>query len=973
MRKKRLGIEHYYDSVIYSPSYVKLKKLLHDSNYLYYKIPMRIKRLEWFSKILQHIPLPFSPTTYFKLEDFDIYPIAQSHLDAAWLWTVNDTKVRAYKTFYAALKHINQYPYFSVSMTSPQYFNWIKRYDPEMWERVKQQVAQNKIDTVGGMWVEPALRLCSGESLVRQRLYGQLFYLRNFGKTSKVESLLDVFGFPYSLPQILVKSGAESFWTTKLTWNDYSPFPFSNFMWRGLDGTEIFSHMFKFQIMAMIDFGLYRRMARKPRIKGLVFNSHNSLKEMNDALSDEHVRTLGLFYGKGDGGKGPIFTEIQYMENLAKFYGFKHTNTHRYFEILKEDVGDIIITWDDELYLEYHRGCLTTQARVKKGNRCSEEVVIAAECLNTTMLLTPQLDKHIYPKKLFDDCWQKILFNQFHDILPGSSIPEVYLLTWKEHDYVIENMRSMLKNCLSQIETALPRIKGDIIIYNPVSVKNDGIIKDNNDEYFIKNIEPFSVLILSKEELQKRNETYKHEISIESGKSSINVENEYLTIAVSKKSGNLIELNLKHQQAITNFLYGERNEIKESTEKLVMKDNTIKKHHLRFKGARIHAFREFMKRGQAYPAWNIDKSYTKHPLEVKLVEEPKVESFPTKAEVTSKFMIKHSYVEIKYTIRAQSDFVDVDFRIDFNDNKTLLKYFIPLNLQSENIRCEIPYGSVVRNRNPKTEMEKGKWEFGMQKWVDISDLDVGLAILNDSKYGLSANMKGISITLVRSPHYPKDPFHTREIKFKPEERPNYTDLGFHEFQLRIVPHKGNWINHRIPHKALAFNNPVISIRTKVLSQENNIPSESRLNANSCQTQGLEGYQVVLPKITSDHQNIIISTFKPSEWISKETEEFKVDKKYSNEDFDLPESPSDWIWDGKTLIIRAFECGGSQISSSLRLHHLPDSIEITAEEIDLLEYKIGKKLEVIRNSANNTIVIRTEFTPYEIKTIRLIIE
>jgi len=972
MRKTRPGIERYYDTVIYAPSYMKFRKFLHKSNIPYYYAPLQIKRLEWFTKVFENLPLPFSPTTYFKIEDFDIYPIAQSHLDAAWLWSVNDTKVRAYKTFHLALKHIQEYPYFSISLTSPQYFNWIKKYDPEMWEKVKEQVARKKIDICGGMWIEPALCMCSGEALVRQRLYGQLFYLRNFGKISAVESLLDVFGFPYTLPQILVKSGAQSFWTTKLTWNDYSRFPYSNYIWKGLDGSEIFTHLFKFQIASMPNFGLYRIMGRRPKENGLVLNSHNSLKEMNEILTDDHVRTLGLFYGKGDGGKGPIFTEIQYMENLAKYYGFKHANTHQYFEILKHDVGDRIVTWDDEMYLEYHRGCSTTQVRVKKGNRKAEESTIAGEFLATFFLLSPEFKNFVFPKDLFEDCWQKTLFNQFHDILPGSSIPEVYLLTWKEHDYVVNVMQNLIKENLVKISHGSPASQGDILVYNPVSVSNDAIIRVEDTEYLIQNIEPFSTLMFKKQDLKHWYDEDHSEIRADSLETSIRIENELLSVTFSKNTGNLTELNLKHQNSIDNFLYGNRNAVKERTEKLVMKNNTIKKRMERFKGARVNVFREPMKGRQQYPAWNIDHFYTQYPVKLTLVEGPKVEKSEHKVVVKSKYSFKKSSIELIYTIRAKSDVVDVHFKIDLQDKKTILKYFVPLNLHSEQVRCEIPYGSIIRSRNPKSEMEIAKWEYGMQKWVDVSDRDVGLAILNDSKYGLSANMKGISITLVRSPHYPKDIYHTREIKFEQGQRPNYTDLGLHEFTLRLVPHKGSWINNKIPYKAIAFNNPCVCLEIEKPFLENNQESRSELYTNTFEERGLKGQKIVLPRVTSDHTHIIISTLKPSEWISKDARGTNTDNFYHHEDYILPESPEEWVWDNKTLILRAYEWAGTQVSMNIRFHNICEKFDVIAEEIDLLEYKVGKKLDVRRNTANNSVIIRADFKHNEIKTIRLLI-
>ncbi|MCP4760312.1 MAG: hypothetical protein GY870_00930, partial [archaeon] len=465
----KFGSEKLFDKFIYSPSFLKNLRYGHKSG-------KSLRRAKVLTKLLEKM---FA----YDLSDYKGYTIAISHLDAAWKWTAIDSKIRAYKTFYKGIEHIHRYPYFSISLTSPQYFEWIKKYDDKLgrvsenlslWEETKAMVAKGKIDACGGMWLEPDLNIPSGEALIRQRLYGQLYYLRNFGKISTVETVLDVFGYCNTLPQILLKTGADSFWTTKLTWNDSNLFPFANYMWRGVDGSEIFTHMYKFNLFSLIDWGVYKWTARRPIEKGLVFNSHNlmdcenkpmfnisgmnirttdfsGLDELKDKVSDDYVKTLGMFYGQGDGGKGPLEMEILFAENLGHLFGYKHTTTHNYFDILKKDVGDNLVIWDDEMYLELHRGCLTTQVKVKQGNRFSESLTIAAENLSTLALLGTLINNNEYPKQLFDDCWQKIMFNQFHDILPGSSVAEVYPLTWKEHDFVINKMKSLLNDTVTEI------------------------------------------------------------------------------------------------------------------------------------------------------------------------------------------------------------------------------------------------------------------------------------------------------------------------------------------------------------------------------------------------------------------------------------------------------------------------------------------------------------------------------------------
>jgi alpha-mannosidase len=270
-------------------------------------------------------------------------------------------------------------------------------------------------------------------------------------------------------------------------------------------------------------------------------------------------------------------------------------------------------------------------------------------------------------------------------------------------------------------------------------------------------------------------------------------------------------------------------------------------------------------------------------------------------------------------------------------------------------------------------MEEGKWEYGMQKWIDISDNDIGMAVLNTSKYGVSANKRGISITLIRSPQYPRDPYHTREIKIDPKNRPKFTDLGKHSISLRLIPHKRSWIDEEIPHKALAYNNPVVYVETNVVSPIVDEDKRNNLSMKDVTLNDLPGREILLPTITSDHSHVIISAFKPSEWISEDYGGNQAVNSYKFEDYTLPESPLEWNWDQKTLVIRAYECAGTKVSTSIRLHNIPEKYEIIAEEMDLLEYNIGKKLEIVHNMANKTIVIHTEFKPFEIKSIRLTIK
>ena len=215
--KKKVGFEMLMEKIVYNKSILKAWRKNMDKGSYYRYIKPLINGIQFF------FPSDFKP--------YRMNFIAQSHLDAAWLWIKRDSIERTYMTFYKAVEHIERHPFFTFTQTSPQYYLWMKQYAPSLWEKMKKCIAEDRLEIIGGMWVEPDLNMPCGEALVRQRLYGMLFYQLNFGKMPKVESLLDAFGYPQQLPQILAKSGAESFWTTKCTWNEKNFWPFAYFWW----------------------------------------------------------------------------------------------------------------------------------------------------------------------------------------------------------------------------------------------------------------------------------------------------------------------------------------------------------------------------------------------------------------------------------------------------------------------------------------------------------------------------------------------------------------------------------------------------------------------------------------------------------------------------------------------------------------------------------------------------------------------
>ncbi len=968
MREINHGIETIFlEKLQYNPQNQKIWKKLIDS--LLFRASMKV-----FAKI-------YGKMNYFNLSDFDLYAIPLSHLDAAWLWTVKDSVFRVYKTFKMALEHIEQYPFFAISLTSPQYFEWMEQYnkklpspDPKQtfWDAICYQVEQGKIDLCGGSWIEPDLNVPCGEALIRQRLYGQLYYLRKFGKIAKISTLLDVFGYPNTIPQILVKSGAEAFWTTKITWNDYTMWPFANFYWQGLDGTRLFTHQFKFNIMAFIDLGRYKVMARRPKKRNLKFNSkilqdceelapiefagvkmatrnYKGLHELDNLLDKKYIKNLGLFYGWGDGGKGPLNYEIDMMDIFSKYYNIKHTTTTKYFKQLKKEVGENLVIWDDEMYLEFHRGTLTTQALVKQGNREAENLLIHAEMLWTLQLMNIRgsFDNEIF--KLFNKCWKYLLLNQFHDILPGSSIPEVYIRTWREHKFIIQSMKSFIAKSL---ETYLK--SGKKLIYNPLPVSNSVDILVNSSHVRLNNIPPFSLQEIDLLKLNGNN--MENPVQIKQSKNVIVCSNQYFIVIFGRIDGNLKEFLWKKDvdSKYHSLLYSFDSQISNSNHLDMVTLNVLNKS----KGARVKIYHEDFK-GNPYPSWNICKNYTQLPIKCNCEKVEILNNSQTSVQIQASYSFLNSSFEVTYTIFHNSSMLDIHTHIDLKDKEILIKHFFPINLKSNEVNCETQFGVVSRTRVPTTKMEAAKWEFSMQKWIDISDNDHGIAILNKDRYGASANKKGISITLVRSPPYPGDSFHSHEKIIPKNDRPSHTDLMKHDFSYALYPHKGSWKDANIPEKGLAYNLPCFYFQAEDSKVQMVNNDESKI--------------LKFPNITISEPNVILSALKPGEWIHSNGKagEDERDEQYTeskNKEYLLIKNTEHWKWDGKHIILRVYEALGRKSTVNIKFNDFSSSFKLKSVEIvDLLE-RLEKKLDNVEDNQ-----FSFDIAPFEILTFRVLFD
>jgi len=904
--KLRMGFDHVLHSFLHSKAWRKLwdrRQYKKNSNYYLF---MAIAKL-------------FEKLDNYKFNEFDLYCIGHSHLDACWLWTKLSTIRRAIITFQQNIEQFEKYPYYSFSQTTPQYYDWVRRLRPALFQKVIQYEKQGRWEIIGGMWVEPDLNLPNGESLVRQRLYGQLFYLKYFGKLAKIESIEDTFGFNAQLPQILVKSGAEIFWTAKLTWNNLTEFPFANFLWRGIDGSEIFTHSYKCNWLVLLSLSLYKRSGRKIKEPGLIFNSSIEKEEIESHLSDERIKTCGMFYGLGDGGMGPLKEETELLENMVKGGLIKFSNFNKYFTLLREECGTVLPIWNDELYLETHRGVFTSQANTKRLNRALE-----IDLRNWEILLSLSnilFDNFNYPREEVEKSWKILLFNQFHDILPGSSIQDVYYEQEKE----MEELDQRIKNSISLTLQSLLRMylknqgllekdnaSKHAIVFNTLPWTRDGILESN----LIKDIPPLSFRVIELNELNDSSED--KDLKIINLLDRISLENSILTVTISKLTGKIVSIILRR------------------TNKELIKPS---------KGIGIHVYKE---KRHKRPAWDIYRGYTSNRLNLGKINAFHISEDTDKIK-SVQFTIEFNKTIIKHCIslKNNSDLVEFKTDIDTNSKNLMFKVRFPLNLHADYLTAEIPYGNLKRKIVLETHYEIGKWEFPAQKYVDVSESQVGATILNNSKYGFSSNKQGISLTLLRTPARASSSFYSHLDLIPMKERTKYIDFGHNSIDYALWVHEGDFMESTAWKKGYEYNYPLLYEKFND-DQAKHDPFTNSPVKNMFKDIIKNESSFIL--ITNP--NIILQTIKAPEKLILEQEACSIQKEENN----------------TLLVLRMFETSGTP-QEGVKIEFNEAFKLINAVETDLLEREVS---EQDRSSIiiNNTKEIVLDFNKFEIKTIKL---
>ena len=683
-----------------------------------------------------------------------------SHIDLAWLWPMSETRRKIRRTSSTMISLMDRYSDFKYNQSSAQIYAFLKEDEPELYERVKEKVKSGQWEPVGGMWVESDCNLTSGESLVRQILYAQKFFEREFGKRCKVAWLPDAFGFTWTLPQIFKKAGIDYFLTTKINWNETNKFPYDLFFWQGLDGTRIIAHSFlnpgqgyNGNIQALDILGTWKNYRQK----------------------SIYPDTL-LSFGFGDGGGGPTREMLEMYQRFREFPGFPRLKMGFVEEFFERIPKEGLPVWDGELYLELHRGTYTTQSKMKKANRKVEHLLYTAEVIASIgYLITGR-----YPQDELTLDWHKLLRNQFHDILPGSSIKEVYEDALRELKEVEDSTNRIIEESLKAIVGRLKLDREAIIVFNPNSFPRElRYIGDNipsgNFELpdgrpvYIQDLPDGNRLLYSSDiKIPPMGYVILYRSKNVPQNSNINVSDDIL-------ENDLVRIKIGKDGTIVSY-YDKVNDREVFTDR----------------GNQLWAYSD---RPRNWDAWDIATDYEKYGEEIKDVEYIKVlEKGPARSSIEVKKRYRNSSIVQRYILYDGSPRLDIETKIDWHDRRILVKAIFPFDIRSSYATYEIAYGHIQRPTHKNTSWDSARFEVPGHRWVDMSEGNYGVSILNDGKYGYSANENKIGLSLLRSPIYPDF----------------FADEGEQSFVYSILPHKGDWRTETVQN-AIALNTPLIGM------------------------------------------------------------------------------------------------------------------------------------------------------------------
>jgi alpha-mannosidase len=780
-----------------------------------------------------------------------------AHMDLGWLWPIRETIRKGARTFSTALRLLDRYPDYIFGASQPQYFLWMKLHYPDLYARIKAKVAEGRIEPQGAMWVEADTNTTGGEALVRQLLQGKRFFREEFGIDLTYLWLPDVFGYNGALPQILRLAGVDYFSTQKLSWSLINAFPHQSFHWQGIDGSCVLTHM------------LPEETYNSPA-------SPRSIRMIEQNYRDTGVSSHAMMiYGIGDGGGGPGEEHLERMDRIRDLAGLspvKQAWVSDFFEEWKTE-ADRFATWTGELYLERHEGTLTTEARNKWYNRKME---LGLRELEWSAALAARIADAEYPAEALTTLWRETLLYQFHDILPGSSIKRVYDESLERYNVMLAETQSLT---IQATEALAARIStGDttapVLIWNSLPWLREAWVADAEGRWLHAEVPPMGYMV------------------IDAG-AALTPEAETLKAEDRLLENTLARVTFGADGTLTSFMD------KQTGREVIVEGR---------KGNQLLVYAD------PGDAWDFPMDYAEQiPQPLALVSQtPRVEG--PRAIMTQVYRVGHSELTQEVVLTAGSCRLDFISHLRWREAGTMLRTQFPVAIHADAAMYEIQFGSLLRSTHRNTTWDLARDEAVGHKWVDVSESDYGVALLNDSKYGHKiktlepGGMSVLDLNLLRSTPYPGPRLVADETVLPGQPHHAYTDQADHRFTYALYPHTGNHIAGGVIQEGYALNVP---LRTLALDRAS--------------TGDLPLRHSFLELSAS---NIVIEAVKQAE-------------------------------DSEALIVRLYESANRRSEVTLRVGFPVNAIEV----VNLMEEN-PESLEVRHN------LVTLIFRPFEIKTLKI---
>ena len=781
--------------------------------------------------------------------------LGHAHLDMAWLWEVAETWKVAEQTFRSSLK-LQQVFALTFCHSTPALYEWMEIHQPEVFTGICQQIQAGTWEVVGGMWIEPDLNLISGESIARQIIYGQAYNQSRLGGLTRVAWLPDTFGFCWQLPQLLKQGGIDYFVTQKFLWNDTNQFPHQLFWWEAPDGSRVLSLM------------------SSPIGEGI-----DPLKMLDYACqwqTNTGINESLYLFGVGDHGGGPTRDMLELADRWSHsdvFPDLEFTTAVKYLDRLANRAdSQLLPVWQDELYLEFHRGCFTTHADQKRSNRQCEDLLYQAELWSSLASIVSQQPYPAQLKLQIETAWKQTLFNQFHDIIPGTAIEPVYVTANQGWENVERVTTTIISDALSQIGDRIllptPPTPGaiPIVIFNALNWQRTEVIKYPHSPGWICQVFDADGNLLPSQSSAEHILFLATLPSVgyrlfwlaplpggSGGGFIISAASDFGEVLPHPNPPALIKGREQEDRASIAGFKSVSTEILGSSD-FIFKNQFVevqinpetgdiariydRLNHRQIASPGANQLQAFQDGGQYWDAWNIDPKYAQKqlsPSQLKSIQ------WIENGAIRQRLRIVRELAGCEFTqdyiLDAHSSIVRIETSVDWQAEHILIKANFPLNLTADISTAETACGAIDRPTIPATAAAKAKWELPLHRWADLTDSsgEYGVSLLNDCKYGFDAGTDYLRLTLLRSSKWP-DPT---------------ADRGYHEFTYAIYPHSGTWQAAQTVRKGLELNSPlqVLQLAPTTKTDANRLAPISSL-------------------IDLQAENLVLMAFKPSDTLAR---------------------------------------------------------------------------------------------------------